>query len=141
MLARCAELRERSGNLRRGPTGVMVKAPKPGEPMDLAVLPDGRTDTFAFILPSPGPVVAGPIRAANGPVEVDLNFTGDFTILACGGTPTACVPMGWRPQTRTFSIPNSFPPGPIQASVYFNPNVTQPSGNASGTVSFTYNPQ
>jgi DUF1009 family protein len=31
MLARCAELRERSGNLRRGRAGVMVKAPKPGQ--------------------------------------------------------------------------------------------------------------
>jgi len=40
----------------------------------------------------------------------------------------------------TFNIPSDFPAGPIQASVYFNPSAAQPSGNASGTVTFTYNP-
>ena len=100
-----------------------------------------RTDTFAFILPGPSPNVMGPIRATNGLLQVDLNFTGNFIILACVGTSAACVPMGGRPQTRTFRIPDDFPAGPIQASVYFNPNVTQPAGSASGTVAFTYNPQ
>ena len=100
-----------------------------------------RTDTFAFILPGPQPNVMGPIRAANGPVRVDLNFTGNFIILACVGTTTACIPMGGRPQTRTFTIPRDFPAGPIQATVAFNTNFPQPPGSASGTVAFTYNPQ
>lgn len=100
-----------------------------------------RTDTFAFILTSSSPVVLGPIQADNGLLQVDLNFSGNFTILACVGTRTACVVMGGRPATRTFNIPNNFPAGPIQASVYFNVNATQPAGNASGTVAFTYNPR
>lgn len=101
-----------------------------------------RTDTFAFLLSSASPSVMGPIRAANGPLQVDLNFSANFTILACvGATGGSCVVIGGRPQTRTFNIPNIFPAGPIQASVYFNPNVTQPPGTASGTVAFTYNPQ
>lgn len=107
-----------------------------------------RTDTFAFILSGTAPPtspntasVIGPIRAANGPLQVDLNFTGNFTILACVGTTTSCLVMGGRPTTRTFNIPNNFPAGPIQALVYFNVNATQPAGNASGTVAFTYNPQ
>jgi hypothetical protein len=100
-----------------------------------------RTDTFSFILAGTAPAVAGPVRAANGPLQVDLNFTGNFTILACVGTPAACIPMGGRPTTRTFNIPNDFPEGPIQAQVYFNTSFPQPSGNASGSVAFTYNPQ
>jgi hypothetical protein len=100
-----------------------------------------RTDTFSFILSGTAPVVMGPIRATNGPLQVDLNFTGNFTILACVGTTAACIPIGGRPTTRTFTIPGDFPAGPIQALVYFNTNFTQPSGNASGTVAFTYNPQ
>jgi hypothetical protein len=101
-----------------------------------------RTDTFAFLLSSTSPSVMGPIRAANGALQVDLNFTGNFTILACvGATGGACVVMGGRPQTRTFNIPGDFPAGPIQANVYFNTNFPQPAGSASGTVAFTYNPQ
>ena len=100
-----------------------------------------RTDTFPFILTSTAAVVVGPIQAGNGPLQVDLNFSGNFIILACVGTTSACVPMGGRPQTRTFNIPNDFPAGVIQSQVYFNPSLTQPGGNASGTVAFTYNPQ
>jgi len=100
-----------------------------------------RTDTFPFILTSTAAVVVGPIQAANGPLQVDLNFSGNFIILACVGTTSACVPMGGRPQRHTFSIPNDFPAGLIQARVYFNPSATQPGGNAAGTVAFTYNPQ
>ena len=37
-------------------------------------------------------------------------------------------------------IPADFPAGPIQATVYFNPNFPQASGNATGTVTFSYNP-
>jgi hypothetical protein len=103
--------------------------------------PARRTDTFAFTLPAGSPsVVVGPVRAGNGPLEVALNFSGNFIILACVGTPAACKPMGGRPTTTTFNIPSDVPAGPIQAIVYFNPNAVQPSGNASGTVSFTYNP-
>jgi hypothetical protein len=100
-----------------------------------------RTDTFPFILTSTAAVVVGPIQAANGPLQVDLNFSGNFIILACVGTTSACVPMGGRPQRHTFNIPNDFPAGLIQARVYFNPSATQPGGNAAGTVAFTYNPQ
>jgi hypothetical protein len=101
-----------------------------------------RTDTFPFILSSTAATTIGPIRAANGMLQVDLNVTGSFAILACIGVPGGgCVVMGGRPQTRTFSIPTDFPAGPIQASVYFNTNFTQPAGSASGTVAFTYNPQ
>jgi hypothetical protein len=101
-----------------------------------------RTDTLSFTLPagSSSVVVLGPILAGTGPLEVALNFSGSFVILACVGTPAACQPMGGRPSTRTFNIPSDFPAGAIQARVYFNPNAAQPSGNASGTVSFTYNP-
>lgn len=103
-----------------------------------------RTDTFPFLLTDATQKVVGPIRAANGTLQVDLNFTGNFAILACVGTTTTCVVMGGlagRGTTRTFNIPNNFLAGPIQARVYFNPVVTQPAGNASGTVAFTYNPQ
>ena len=100
-----------------------------------------RTDTFAFILTSTAPSVMGPIQAANGPLQIDLNFTGGFRILACVGPSTGCVVMGGLPTTRTFNIPNDFPAGPIQALVYFNTNFPQPPGNASGTLSFTYNPR
>ena len=101
-----------------------------------------RTDTFAFILTSNAPSVMGPIQAANGPLQIDLNFTGGFRILACVGAASAgCVVMGGLPTTRTFNIPNDFPAGPIQAQVYFNTNFPQPAGNASGTLSFTYNPR
>ena len=100
-----------------------------------------RTDTFPFIVTSTAAVVVGPIQAANGPLQVDLNFSGNYIILACVGTTSACVPMGGRPQTHTFNIPNDFPAGLIQARVYFNPSAAQPGGNAAGTVAFTYNPQ
>jgi hypothetical protein len=101
-----------------------------------------RTDTFAFTLPAGSPsVVVGPIRAGNGPLEVALDFSGNFIILACVGMPGGgCRPMGGRPTTTTFTIPSDFPAGTIQASVYFNPVAVQPSGNANGTVTFTYNP-
>ena len=104
--------------------------------------PSGRrTDTFAFTLPAGSlGVVLGPVRAGNGPLEVALNFSGDFIILACVGTQSRCIPMGGRPQTHTFNIPPDFPAGAIQATVYFNTNFPQPPGNASGTVSFTYVP-
>ena len=100
-----------------------------------------RTDTFPFILTSTAAVVVGPIQAANGLLQVDLNFSGNFIILACVGVPSRCTPMGGRPQTRTFNIPNDYPEGIIQAQVYFNTNFPQPPGNAAGTVAFTYNPQ
>jgi len=101
-----------------------------------------RTDTFAFTLRSGSQngVVVGSVRAANGPVEVTLGFAGNFVILACVGTSSSCIPMGGRPTTTTFNIPSSFPAGTIQASVYFNSSAQQPPGDASGTVSFTYNP-
>ena len=105
----------------------------------LAPIP--RTDTFAFTLPAGSlGVVVGPVLAGNGSLEVALNFSGDFIILACVGTQSSCIPMGGRPQTRTFNIPSDFPAGAIQATVYFNPNFPQPPGDASGTVNFTYVP-
>jgi hypothetical protein len=85
-------------------------------------------------------VVAGSVRAANGPLEVRLDFSGNYVILAYVGTTSSCIPMGGRPQTRTFSIPEQFPAGTIQARVYFNTNFTQPPGDARGTVTLTYNP-
>ena len=103
-----------------------------------------RTDTFSFTLlaGSTASFVAGPIRATTGPVVVDLNFTGNFVILACfGATGGSCQVMGGRPTTRTFNIPSDAPAGLIQAQVYFNPSAAQPSGNANGILSFTYNPQ
>ena len=99
-----------------------------------------RTDTFAWTLPagSQMSVMAGLVHAANGPLEVKLDFAGDYIILACVGTASSCVPMGGRPQTRTFSIPGDFSAGTIQATVYFNRNFPQPAGDARGTVTFTY---
>jgi hypothetical protein len=101
-----------------------------------------RTDTFGFTLPagSQASVTVGSVRAANGPLEVRLDFSGNYIILACVGTASSCLPMGGRPQTRTFSIPGDFPAGTIQAKVYFNTNFPQPSGAASGTVTFIYTP-
>lgn len=100
-----------------------------------------RINTFAFTLPagSQGSVVVGPVHAGDGPLEVTLNFSGDFIILACVGTQSACIPMGGSPMTTSFNIPSDFPAGAIQARVYFNNNFTQPPGDASGTVSFVYN--
>ena len=104
--------------------------------------PARRTDTFAFTLSggSTAAVAVGPVRAGNGQFDVALNFSGAFVILACVGTSSACTPMGGRPTTRSFNIPADFPAGPIRANVYFNPNVAQPPGSATGTVSFTYTP-
>ena len=99
------------------------------------------TRTFPFRLPagSQGSRIVGPVQAGYGPLEVTLDFEGDFVILACVGTQSACYPMGGRPRTETFDIPSDFPSppfasllGPIQASVYFNPNFQQPPGAATG---------
>jgi len=100
-----------------------------------------RTDTFPFVLSSTASVIAGPIEAGNGALQVDLNFSGNFIIIACVGTTASCRPIGGRPTTGRFVIPNDFPAGRIQASVYFNTSFPQPPGNATGTVAFTYNPQ
>lgn len=100
-----------------------------------------RTDTFAFVLNPGGPAAAlGPVRATNGPLKVDLNYFGNFTILACVGPASGCVVMGGRPTTHTFMIPNDFPAGFIHIRIYFNPNVSRPSVSANGTVAITYNP-
>ena len=48
---------------------------------------------------------------------------------------------GGRPGSASFNIPADFPAGPIQASVYFNPNFAQPRGAATGTVRLAYNAQ
>ncbi len=104
---------------------------------------DGRrTDTFAFTLRAANSsVIVGPVHAGNGLLEVAYDFSGDFRVIACVGSPTACKPMGDRPKTvGWFDIPSDFPAGPIQATVYFNPNVPQPSEIANGTVSITYKP-
>jgi hypothetical protein len=97
-------------------------------------------ETFPFRLSAgaTGSVAVGEVTAAAGPVEVRLDFTGDFVILACVGPSSYCIPMGGRPLTGTFNIPDDFPPGPIQAKVYFNSNFKQPPGDAVGTVTFTY---
>lgn len=107
-----------------------------------ATSPARRTDTFSFTLPqgSTAAPVMGPVRAGSGPVEVSLNFSGSFIILACVGTASTCTPMGGTPQTRGYLVPDEIPAGNIQATVYFNRNVMQPPGTATGTVSFTYTP-
>ena len=99
-----------------------------------------RTEAFPFTLTagSRASIVVGTVQAGNGPLEVALDFSGAYTILACIGPSSACVPMGGRPTTRTFTVPSEFPAGPIQASVYFNPNSAQPPGNATGTLTMTY---
>jgi len=103
-------------------------------------------ETFLFTLSAGATrsVAAGEVMAGAGLLEVTLDFTGDFVILACVGRPTFCRPMGGRPSTATFNIgdnPGDFPPGPICARVYFNSNFEQPSGDAMGTVTFTYTTQ
>jgi hypothetical protein len=104
--------------------------------------PARKTETFSFSLPqgSAATPVMGPVRAGSGPLEVRLDFSGSFTILACVGTAASCMPMGGTPQARAFLVPDEIPAGNIQASVYFNRNFTQPTGTATGTVSFSYNP-
>ena len=121
---------------------VLIPSPVPTPSPSPTPSPNRRTETFGFTLlaGSQQAVVAGPVRAGNGPVEVALTFSGGFIILACVGTPSSCIPMGGRPTTRSFTIPADFPAGPIQATVYFNRNLPQPPGNATGTVSFTYSP-
>jgi hypothetical protein len=109
-------------------------------------LPARRTDTFPFTLSRAAldrSVVVGPVRVRAGVLTVTLNFSGDYIILACVGTVSACRPMGGRPQTQSYDIPGDFPAGNIQATVYFNTvtSTPQPPGDPSGTVSFTYDPQ
>jgi hypothetical protein len=101
-----------------------------------------KTETFAFTLPagSHDSVTIGPVQAGIGPLEVTLDYSGSYRILACVGTTTACNVFGGRPTTAVYDISGDFPPGPIQARVYFNSNYTQPTGSASGTVTMTYNP-
>lgn len=105
--------------------------------------PPRRTDTFSFTLRGGdrNSFVVGPVRAREGPLDVTLNYSGDFIILACVGTASACRPFGGSPMAASFNIPSDFPAGPIQAGVYFNFNYKQPAGDATGTVSFGYNPQ
>jgi hypothetical protein len=71
---------------------------------------------------------------------VTESFAGNYIILVCVGTAAGCQPFGGRPATRTYVIGEDFPPGPIRGEVYFNRNFSQPPGDASGTVTFTYNP-
>lgn len=110
-----------------------------------------RTDTFAFSLPagSTAQLSLGPVFVGNGPLEVTLSFAGDFVLAVCVGTHSLTIPciplcapcqLGGQPITRFFNIPGSFAAGPIRALVWFNPNYPQPPGDASGTVTFTYNP-
>ena len=100
-----------------------------------------RTDTFAFTLPagSQSSVVVGTVQAAEGELTVRLSFSGSFTILGCVGTTVFCRVFGGRPATATYTIPADLPAGPIQVKVYFNTTVQQPAGDATGTVSLTYN--
>lgn len=102
-----------------------------------------RVDDVPFTLPaaSANSILLGPVLAAGSRTDVTLDFGGSYIILACFGTSLACTPFGGRPMTATFIIPNQYPAGPVRASVYFNPNFPQPSGNATGVVRFNYNPQ
>jgi hypothetical protein len=115
----------------------------PGAPV---ASPPRRTDTFPFTLRagSSASVLAGPVRAAIGPMDVTESFNGDYVILVCVGTAVSCQPfggrVGGRPTTMTYVIGDDFPAGSIQGQVYFNRNVTQPPGDANGTVTFTYSP-
>lgn len=107
-------------------------------------LPTGprRTETFPFTLLAGGQaVVVGSVSAADGPVDVKLDFVGEHIVLACVGPSTGCRVMGGRPSTRTFVIPAELPAGRIEAKVYFNPARQQPPGDVRGTVSLTYNPR
>ena len=75
-----------------------------------------RTDTFGFTLPAGSLlVVVGPVLAGEGSLDVTLAYSGDFIILACVGTSSACYPMGGLPMTSRFNVPRDFPAGPIQA--------------------------
>ncbi len=113
-------------------------------PNDTHVSGRSRVDGLPFTLAagSRSSIVIGPILAAGPRVDVTLDFGGSYIILGCFGTSTACLPFGGRPVTTTFTIPSAlFPAGPLQTSVYFNPNYAQPPGNATGFVRFDYNPQ
>lgn len=85
--------------------------------------------------------MAGPILAAVSRTDVSMEYGGSYIILACVGTASACTPTGGRETTTTFNIPAQYPAGPLQASIYFNPNFTQPAGDARGFIRFIYNPQ
>jgi hypothetical protein len=99
---------------------------------------DGRkTVVHAFRLPAG---YAGDIRfdvsVGAGPVDITLDFSGDYVILACVGMGVGCFPMLGRPGTRTIN----FPAGSVRASLYFSANQSQPPGDAVGTLAFTFNP-
>jgi hypothetical protein len=100
---------------------------------------DGRkTVVFAFRLPAGhvGSIEAGGVSVGTGPVDITLDFSGDYVILACVGQGIACSPTGGRPGTTTIN----FSAGYVRARVYFNANYSQPPGDAVGTVTFTFNP-
>jgi len=99
------------------------------------------TCTFTLAAGTHDSVTLGPVQAGVGPLKVTLDYPGAYVIVGCVGTPTACTPFGGRPTTATFDIPSNYPPGPIRVSVYFNPNFTQPPGDATGTLRLTYNPR
>ena len=100
-----------------------------------------RTASFPFALngTTRASVIVGPVTAGPGPIQVTVDYAGSYNIQACVGPASGCKPMGGTPGfTGTFNIPADFSPGNIQASVYFNPNVAQPAGNPTGTVTFRY---
>ena len=122
----------------------------PWETFAISVLgfepPPPTTETFAFTLPASYQysLAVGPVLAGSGSLTVTLDYAGSFTILACIGagtsvSPKSCISM-WK-GSRTFDIPSDFPVGAIGALVWFHQERTQPSGDARGTVSFTYIPQ
>ena len=107
--------------------------------------PTRKASTFAFTLrggsASGEHVVVGPVQAGNGPLEVTLEYSGEFKIFACVGTILPCNEFGNEPTVEVFDLPSDLPAGAIRAWVYFNERVSQPRGTAEGTVKFTYNPR
>jgi hypothetical protein len=113
-------------------------------PNDARVPGRSRVDEAPWTLSQPSrlQVNTGSILAAASKTDVTLDFGGSYIILACFGTTTACIPFGGRPATASFTVPSGpLVPGPLLASVYFNPNFAQPAGDATGVVRFNYNPQ
>jgi hypothetical protein len=104
---------------------------------------DDVTETVEFSLPPPGQapsVDVGPFPAGPGKVFGEVRFTRGYVLCTCVGTAGRCRPFCEPTPTVEFRIdvPGDFPPGNIEASIYYNTNFPNPAVGGSGQFIINY---